>query len=358
MLRNQINKHIHSVRYRTKDPYHLAAKLVKKCIEKDRNITINNIYDHREGVTDLGAVRILHLRKEEWKDLHDILVNLPTSMQGITLVEKIAYVKPGTKFDEYIAEGRFIYDPRDKSKNEIDERKDTGYTSLHYIFNAPGIGFQHGAFFECQVRTLFEEGWGEIDHKMNYPEKANSIVRGYLSSLNATAHAANEIASNLDTLNHIPLLVHWEAELRLERSADRVFCITPALQWVKDNIDEWISHVKVSHGSFYYFVLDQSVLAESNCNIVRKRLETEGLMDSKVWVRSVANDKSIIPIIADTLLLEKAIDPRSPREECDFSVIGAPSQRPVSRDEHLDMLITDELALNRMRAYLDSLVIN
>ena len=29
---------------------------------------------------------------------------------------------------------------------------------------------------EIQVRTLFEEIWGEIDHSINYPHRTNSIA--------------------------------------------------------------------------------------------------------------------------------------------------------------------------------------
>ena len=63
----------------------------------------------------------------------------------------------------------------------------------------------------------FEEGWAEIDHQMNYPDKADCITRGYLSSLNYSTHTANEIAWKLETLKHIPYLSHRYTELRMER---------------------------------------------------------------------------------------------------------------------------------------------
>jgi ppGpp synthetase/RelA/SpoT-type nucleotidyltranferase len=189
-----ISKFVHSVRFRVKDPYHLAEKLARKCVDKNRIITADNLFDPNTGVTDLGGVRILHLRKDEWQPIHDYLVK-PASMRALSVIGKTAYIKLEKK-DEY----------RDRFRDdEIENREETGYTSLHYIFK--GNDDVHGElFFECQVRTLFEEGWGEIDHQMNYPYKANSIIGGYLSSLNSSAHTANEIASKLETLLHIPLL--------------------------------------------------------------------------------------------------------------------------------------------------------
>jgi hypothetical protein len=40
------------------------------------------------------------------------------------------------------------------------------YTSVHYII---GSGSQTPLTCEIQVRTLMEEVWGEVDHKINYP---------------------------------------------------------------------------------------------------------------------------------------------------------------------------------------------
>ena len=37
------------------------------------------------------------------------------------------------------------------------------YRSVHYIIKYEGV------YLEIQVRTLFEEGWGEVDHAILYP---------------------------------------------------------------------------------------------------------------------------------------------------------------------------------------------
>jgi ppGpp synthetase/RelA/SpoT-type nucleotidyltranferase len=46
--------------------------------------------------------------------------------------------------------------------------KSSFYTSVHYVI-APAND-EAGISCEIQVRTLFEEAWGEIDHSINYPQ--------------------------------------------------------------------------------------------------------------------------------------------------------------------------------------------
>jgi hypothetical protein len=189
---------------------------------------------------------------------------------------------------------------------------------------------------------------------MNYPYKANPIAGGYLSSLNFTAHTANEIASQLDTLSQIPLFVPWDTELRLERSADKVYCVTPDLKWVASNLDQFIKHVSDSGGTFHYFILKKDETTSRNYESAKSRLQNEGLWGRKVWLKPVEDEQSVVPVIADLLLLENASDPVS-RLERHISVVGAPAQRAVSHEEHLDMLITDESAVERMRKFFEKL---
>ena len=48
-------------------------------------------------------------------------------------------------------------------KKLIDIKSDGIYRSLHYIIKYKGY------YVEIQGRTLFEEGWSEIDHDIVYP---------------------------------------------------------------------------------------------------------------------------------------------------------------------------------------------
>ncbi len=70
----------------------------------------------------------------------------------------------------------YTWDPESQvfftSHNLNVEVKERLYTSIHYVIkpreNSP-------ISCEIQVRTLFEEVWGEIDRLINYPEQTDSI---------------------------------------------------------------------------------------------------------------------------------------------------------------------------------------
>ncbi|MBN2331026.1 MAG: RelA/SpoT domain-containing protein [Candidatus Aenigmarchaeota archaeon] len=354
---DEISEFVHSVRFRTKDPYHLVYKLVRRCLglddKKPHNITPFDLLDPEVGITDLGGVRILHLRANDWEYIHDYLV-APGNMPSLSIEKKIAYVKPEKKL-EYTKGNRFYLDDKDLNKSEIKYDDKQEYTSLHYIFKSNYPHPSGTLYFECQVRTLFEEGWGEIDHQMNYPDKANSIIRGYLSLLNSSAHTANTIAAKLETLEYIPLYITWETELRTERSADRIYCITPDLKWVAENLDKSINNVKDSEGTFHYFILSDDNDTKQNITKVEKRLKAEGLWKVKVWLHHLSGDKSVVPVIADLLLLENAVHPIT-HKQCPISVVGVPAQKEVSQEEHLDMLITEESAIKRMKKFFENLL--
>ena len=56
------------------------------------------------------------------------------------------------------------------------------YRSVHYILKYRGM------YLEVQVRTLFEEGWGEIDHHILYPyKKQNPMLTEFSELLNRLA---------------------------------------------------------------------------------------------------------------------------------------------------------------------------
>ena len=65
---------VHSVRRRVKKPTHLIEKIIRKGQKyKDRNISVDN---YKEIVTDLIGIRVLHLFKDDWQNIHHEILNL------------------------------------------------------------------------------------------------------------------------------------------------------------------------------------------------------------------------------------------------------------------------------------------
>lgn len=64
------------------------------------------------------------------------------------------------------------------------------YRSLHYIIK------YRGYYVEIQARTLFEEGWSEVDHDIVYPyHKDDVMLRDFSRLLNRLSGMADEMSS-------------------------------------------------------------------------------------------------------------------------------------------------------------------
>lgn len=175
---------VHSVRYRIKDPNHLIEKIIRKRMEdSERVITIDN---YKTEITDLIGLRALHLFKEDWLHIHSSinekwdLVETPT-----------AYFRKGDPID-YIK----IFEDNGCSAKE----HPYGYRSVHYLLKTSPTKNTYTS--EVQVRTIFEEGWSEIDHKIRYPyNRDNQILAQFLIIFNRLSGSADEMGSYIKYLS-------------------------------------------------------------------------------------------------------------------------------------------------------------
>ncbi len=77
--------------------------------------------------------------------------------------------------------------------------KESYYTSIHYVVKP---GNDERIKCEIQVRTLFEEVWGEIDHTINYPEKSTSqATKELLRVLSKLVSTGTRLADSIFRLN-------------------------------------------------------------------------------------------------------------------------------------------------------------
>lgn len=149
---------MHSFKSRLKDISHLEDKLNRKW-DKDEFITPDNFF---KEITDLCGVRVLHLSHEQFPFIHqEIMKNITEYKEWVLHEPPKAYIWDKEKEDLYIKIGLDV------------QTKDSNYTSMHYVVRPNKESF---VSCEIQVRTLFEEVWGEIDHEINYPHKTDSIA--------------------------------------------------------------------------------------------------------------------------------------------------------------------------------------
>ncbi|MBI9100912.1 MAG: RelA/SpoT domain-containing protein [Spirochaetales bacterium] len=169
---------IHSLNYRLKDTNHLIEKIIRKRLEdSSRVITLEN---YKDEITDLVGIRALHLFKEDWQGIHKYIC------ENWDLAEKpVAYVRYG--------DSKRITDYYHNSDCLVQEHK-FGYRSVHYLLRTRPKN--EDCLVEVQVRTLFEEAWGEIDHRVRYPQDQDNELLVRLSSiLNRLAGDADELGS-------------------------------------------------------------------------------------------------------------------------------------------------------------------
>ena len=142
---------IHSVKSRLKSVDHLREKIRLKYVQNEKVIFPPDRLS--ETVTDLSGVRVMHLHQKQFSRIYAL------------------FKKKIETGDWFLAETKaFTWDPESaqyfRSLGLEPELRDTFYTSVHFVVrpspNSPLV-------CEIQVRTLFEEIWGEVDHALNYP---------------------------------------------------------------------------------------------------------------------------------------------------------------------------------------------
>jgi putative GTP pyrophosphokinase len=148
---------IHSIKSRLKDPDHLADKLQRK-LEKGTVITKDNIF---KCITDFIGVRVLHLYQDQFEAIHKAISEKVANGDWVFVEEPKAYTWDPESVQFY------------QKQNIATEVRDTFYTSIHYLVKPNN---QNSICCEIQVRTLFEEIWGEIDHTINYPHPTDSLA--------------------------------------------------------------------------------------------------------------------------------------------------------------------------------------
>lgn len=157
VLTNSPGAVIHSVKSRFKDESHLKDKIIRKRA-KGVNVNKDNLF---KEINDLIGVRVLHLYSDQFRIIHEEVLKKINSRDWKLVENPKAYT----------------WDPEYRSSYEKlnieTEVRETFYTSVHYVVTPNN---DNPVCCEIQVRTLFEEIWGEIDHTINYPHPTDDIA--------------------------------------------------------------------------------------------------------------------------------------------------------------------------------------
>ena len=176
---------IHSVKSRIKDPDRLIEKIIRKIEDRklkygeDFQFTLDN---YKNEINDLIGIRVIHIFKDQWQDIHEFIT------KTWKVIEVTANVREGDntkKFEELDIEVR---------------SRISGYRSVHYLVEF--YPTNEKVIAEIQVRTIFEEGYGEIDHRLRYSHvEIPEILKSNLLLFNRIAGSADEMASLINDLS-------------------------------------------------------------------------------------------------------------------------------------------------------------
>jgi ppGpp synthetase/RelA/SpoT-type nucleotidyltranferase len=165
---------VHSLKSRIKDAEHLIAKIIRKK-DEGHELDCSNYENH---ITDLVGVRALHLFKDDWRPIHDF-INHTWELHE----QPIAYVRDGDGDPLGFADAGCRV-----------QTHPFGYRSIHYVIKSQPAKCTR--LVELQVRTIFEEGWSEIDHKVRYPRQSdNPELALFLRIFNRLAGSADEMGT-------------------------------------------------------------------------------------------------------------------------------------------------------------------
>ena len=182
-LEPELNKYgnpiIYTIKNRLKDAEHLRDKINRKWDENDP-FTEENIF---ERVTDLAGVRVLHLYQDQFPEIHQLIQNQIDNGDWFLRENPVAY----------------SWDPESSNyfqKLGLESKiKESYYTSIHYVIK-PKV--DSNICCEIQIRTLFEEIWGEIDHTINYPHPTeNRSCKEQLRVLSKLVSTGTRLADSI-----------------------------------------------------------------------------------------------------------------------------------------------------------------
>lgn len=183
---------VHSVRFRLKDTEHLLEKIIRKAIENvESDSTEYSVDTYLTEITDIVGIRALYVFKSDVVDLHHRIVKEYKSMFA---------EKPQIKLRT--GDSRDIYE----KLHNIEIQENAIYRSNHYTLR---YLLQDNQFVhvEIQTRSIFEEGWSEINHRMLYKQPENKYTvllqqaSSILSSLAGDCDVFAQLMKNIQDFN-------------------------------------------------------------------------------------------------------------------------------------------------------------
>ena len=154
---DELQNMIHFIKHRVKAAESLRAKL-RRLAGKDDGKTIDESNLFRR-ITDLAGLRIIHLHTDQIARMHPRILKILEANRYRVIGRPVAYC-----WD-------VEYEKLFQDVGLRTEQADSMYTSVHYDVQT---SVEKPITCELQVRSLVDEVWGEVSHRVNYPAESSS----------------------------------------------------------------------------------------------------------------------------------------------------------------------------------------
>lgn len=180
-------ENVHSYRFRIKKTGSLLAKIIRKGAKRGGGYTVAN---YSQKITDLLGIRILYVFKEDYWAVHRQIMDAYENQ----LAQDISIrLKAG--------DDREMYDQLIRGHSNVRVDEDRIYRSIHYTIYAQKKDISICPRIEIQTRTIFEEGWSEINHKLVYKkEQGNQGLKRTSDVLSSMVGACDTIGTLMKML--------------------------------------------------------------------------------------------------------------------------------------------------------------
>lgn len=184
---NQISilPEVHSVRFRIKDIEHLIEKIIRKAVEYEETDIEFNKDTYLVEITDVIGIRALYVFKSDYLPLHKSI---------ITNYKRNFCEKPQVKLRE--GDDKKIY----KGLKNVEFQFGVDYRSIHYTVRHTDAD-KIMVPIEIQTRSIFEEGWSEINHNLLYKKSHISVAEEIV--LKQASSILSSLAGDCDTLGDL-----------------------------------------------------------------------------------------------------------------------------------------------------------
>lgn len=171
---SKLNELCYAFKVRTKSEERLLEKKNRKQKDKPTYELFN--------ITDVVGLRLVALFRGDMIEILEGCLNAIGHSNGVSpnpfvkgMPEEVIYYKGNSAFDDLASSVKGLIDELcGDGCNFHEEASREGYSSIHLVARLTGselekdFGRQYQLPIEIQIRTVFEDAWGEIDHKYGY----------------------------------------------------------------------------------------------------------------------------------------------------------------------------------------------